>query len=542
MDRKSEAAAKALRVNELAFMKREDGTIIIFTLVMLIAMFVLAGMGVDIMRYETTRTELQQTLDRSTLASASLTQDLEPEDVVRDYFAKAGLTDKLTKVVVTEGLNFRNVHAEAVADTNPIFLDLLDGAHEMRLDAVGASTAEQRITNVEIMLVLDVSGSMAGTKLSNLKSAASEFVDTVLAADGDGKISIGIVPYNGQVNLGDNLLASYNKQEDHNVANVNCIDLPSSVYSGLGLSTSLAMPVTGYVDTYSSSSYSSSYVSATNTSYSTPNTNNMWCPPKPENTVLPPTNNVNTLKTKINNLTAIGATSTNAGMKWGMALMDPGSRSVENQFIARGETPSVFSGRPFDYGADETMKVIVLMTDGEHFAEERLNNGYRSGNAPIYRSTGDGNYSIFIDRSGTTSDYWVPHLSTWKTAKWNSGSGVVQETWDDLWKRQRMTWVAWQLYARAYGNSSTVFYNTLDMFRTRTETTDMDTQLQTVCNRARDNNVIVYGIAFEAPAHGASQIEQCASTTAHYYNATGLEIQSAFRSIASNISQLRLTQ
>jgi hypothetical protein len=82
----------------------------------------------------------------------------------------------------------------------------------------------------------------------------------------------------------------------------------------------------------------------------------------------------------------------------------------------------------------------------------------------------------------------------------------------------------------------------MDMFRTKTAISDMNDQLQGVCNRAREENVIVYGIAFEAPQNGAYQIEKCASTPSHFFDATGLEIQSAFRSIASNISQLRLTQ
>jgi hypothetical protein len=39
------------------------------------------------------RTSLQNTLDRATLAAASLSQQLDAEDVVTDYFDKAGLAD-----------------------------------------------------------------------------------------------------------------------------------------------------------------------------------------------------------------------------------------------------------------------------------------------------------------------------------------------------------------------------------------------------------------------------------------------------------------
>ena len=54
--------------------------------------------------------------------------------------------------------------------------------------------------------------------------------------------------------------------------------------------------------------------------------------------------------------------------------------------------------------------------------------------------------------------------------------------------------------------------------------------------------VTVYGIAFEAPTGGRTQISQCATSSAHYFNAAGLQIRTAFRAIASNISHLRLTQ
>jgi hypothetical protein len=70
----------------------------------------------------------------------------------------------------------------------------------------------------------------------------------------------------------------------------------------------------------------------------------------------------------------------------------------------------------------------------------------------------------------------------------------------------------------------------------------MNAQLQTSCAQAKDRKVIVYGIAFEAPSNGQAQISACASSPSHYYNAQGMEIQSAFRSIASNLTQLKLTQ
>ncbi len=337
MDRANVTAAKPPFSRWGRFLRDEDGNVIFFATTIMLAMLMLAGMGFDLMRFETVRTELQQTADRSALAAASITQELDPELVARDYFAKMGLGEKLRSVVVTNGLNFRNVRVEATAETNPIFLNLYMKRYVDEMEAKALSVAEQRITNVEIVLVLDVSGSMSGSKLSNLKTAAREFVQTVINADGEGRISIAIVPYNGQVNMPQyfqNLFT--NRIGDHNVDNVNCFDLPESVYSGLGLPTNTALPVTGHVDTYSTISSSSSYVS---TSSGAPNAGNRWCPVNSNNVILPPTNNVSLLQSHIDNLQAIGATSINAGMKWGMTLLDPGSRDIIGQMVAQGRTP-----------------------------------------------------------------------------------------------------------------------------------------------------------------------------------------------------------
>lgn len=71
------------------------------------------------------------------------------------------------------------------------------------LHSAQAGRAEERRTNVEISLVLDLSGSMnSGLKLPRLKSAAAEFIESMLNEDQGDKVSISVVPYNGQVYIG----------------------------------------------------------------------------------------------------------------------------------------------------------------------------------------------------------------------------------------------------------------------------------------------------------------------------------------------------
>jgi Flp pilus assembly protein TadG len=550
------------------FCRKTGGNLTVFALILFVGMAMIGGLAVDIMRYEAVRTNLQNTLDRSTLAAASLTQELDAEGVVYDYFEKAGLSQYLTSVEVDEGMNYRQVTADATAATNPFFLHMM-GIEQM--DADGHSQAEQRVTNVEIVLVLDVSGSMgSNSRLTNLKTAASDFIDTVLGSDPDGKISIALVPFNGQVNLGATLSAKYNLQYDPAVAGVECVDLPSSAYSSTALSTSTAMPMTADADTYSTTYQTTSFVSATDSSYAVPNGANKWCPPSTVNIVRLPSKSASELKGYINGLTAIGATSINAGMRWGVAMMDPGSRTMFNQFISAGQISSDFTDRPYDYDADDVMKVVVLMTDGENFAEERVNSAYKTGLSPIYYDTSGKVYSIYHAGYSGTNKYYSPNNGSWyanargtTTSSYQTctGSGKskvcttttvveagtsVQLTWPEVWSRFRLSYVAWQFYARALGTSSstrsTQYNNAMAAFRTQTDTDDMDSQLQQICTLAKNQNVIVYGIAFEATTNGQTQISQCATSAAHYFSASGIQIKTAFRTIANNISQLRLTQ
>lgn len=537
----------------------EEGNLTILALCMFVLMAMIGGIAVDLMRYEAMRTSLQNTLDRATLAAASLSQQLDAEDVVTDYFDKAGLADYLRAVTVEEGLNYREVNADARAATNPFFLHMI-GVEEM--DAPGRSKAEQRMTNVEIVLVLDVSGSMAdNNRLTNLKSAANEFVDTVLSSDSEDRISIAVVPFNGQVNLGAALRGRYNAQHQHGVTNVNCVDLPASVYTQTGITTTLGLPMTAHADTFSQTSRVASYIDRASTDFAVPVPGNRWCPPSTSNTVMLPSQNIAALQAKINSLTAIGATSINAGMKWGMTLIDPGSQAVIGHFVDTGVVPPVFDGRPFDYTDPESMKIIVLMTDGDHFTEERVRDQYKSGvtgangTHAIYKSPNDGNYSIrFITgRPGVsgTREYWVPHRSEWRALPWtnttNTGAATLQPiTFQQLWSEVRLDWVVWQLYARALGTNdsqrSAQYTTWLPLLREQTPINTMNTQLQSMCGLAKTNGVTVYGIAFEAPTGGRTQISQCATSSAHYFNAAGLQIRTAFRAIASNISHLRLTQ
>ena len=539
-------SAVALAVR--ALLRGQDGSLTIFALMLFVLMTMMGGLAIDLMKYEQSRTSVQNTLDRSTLSATSLTQKLDPTFVVNEYFSKAGMQEYLKSVKVEDGLNYRAITAEAVAETKPAFLHML-GMDQF--DVVALSGAEQRITDVEIVLVLDVSGSMEGSKLTNLIAAAREFVDTVLVNDEENRISIAIVPYNAQVNLGPALRSKFQATHLHGYAGVDCLEVPSASYNSLTMSRTLNMPMSAFADTTSdTTTNSNTFVAANSTSASSGarmDPTNSNCKNFPGNLLRLPGSDIDTLKAQIGGLIADGNTSIMLGMRWALTLLDPGARPIFDDLVEAGEIHEDFSGRPYDWDTKNTMKVVVLMTDGEHVSHQLIDDAYKVGTSPIYLSSGDGNYSIFHSSKSGSAQYWVPHRGEWRSAAWNSGSGVTQQTWQQVWQSQRVSWVAFQLYARALGTSDstrTSLYNTwMNNFRNSNASAGtMNSQLQSTCTLAKNKKIIVYGIAFEAPTNGATQIASCASSSAHYFNATGLQITTAFRAIASNISQLRLTQ
>lgn len=537
-----QTAQTALFTNN--FRKDQTGSMSILALFFFLLMVMMGGVAIDFMRYEEIRVRLQNTLDRCTLMAASLNQTLNAESVVRDCVAKDELTAQLAGVTVVQSAESRNVTAIGKTPTNPIFLHLV-GIDE--LDAKAKSVAIQGVNSIELSLVLDVSGSMSGAKIASLRTTAAAFVGTVLAADPMKRVSVSLVPYNGQVNLGPNLRSKYTTTDNHGVANVNCIDLPSSVYDSTAMSTTLPMPMTGHVDSYSGTRKTLGYLAATD-GWAVPYPLNRWCPPSTTNIVRPPSNNVTALQAQIAGLQAIGATSINAGLKWGLALLDPASRPMISSLVADGLVDVNFQGRPVNYGDKNTMKIVVLMTDGSHFEEDRLNAGYRTGPSPIWRSTNDQNYSIFHANRPGPNQFWVPHLGIWQAAAWNNGGGAVKQNWETVWANQRLAWVAWQMYGRAAGPNATAMENAysaaVSAMRSKTPVVNMDAQLQQICTKAKDNNVLIYGIAFEAPLSGQAQISQCATTSKeHFFDASNEEeMRIAFEAIASNITQLKLTQ
>ena len=69
----------------------------------------------------------------------------------------------------------------------------------------------------------------------------------------------------------------------------------------------------------------------------------------------------------------------------------------------------------------------------------------------------------------------------------------------------------------------------------------MDNELSSICGLTKQQGVLIYGIAFSAPARGITAVRNCSSSTGHFFESTNTtQLNAAFQAIATNITQLRL--
>lgn len=537
------------------FAREDDGVLIKPTIFTFLAMLSVGGIGVDLMRMERDRTELQYTLDRAVLAAADLDQTQTPAAVVLDYLTKSGLSEYYSPPVSDIGLGYRIVTSTVNTDFNTHFMNFTGVGN---LPIYASSTAEESIDGLEISLVLDVSGSMnSNNRLTNLKVAAKEFIDTMVGATTDGKMSISIIPYATQVSVPKDLFDQYSISAEQDYSH--CVNFSHSDFNSAGLSTSTPLKGTMHFSPW----YSYDYRSIGGlVPYAV-------CSPERDREILPLQKDADVLKDFIQDLSAWGNTSIDLGMKWATTLLDPSAQPAINILTigANASVPVDFAARPSSYTDADTIKIVVLMTDGQNTSQYYVDSDYRGGMSNVYWTDNpDGdtrkdrysqydpyrNQYYWVNRSGDDYSYgeWEDHAFGAEENDlchpWGCSYGTIETgdprrlSYAELWARTSLK-KNYSYYGQWMGNSSAKnkWYNPVRRYY---GTSTKNTRTNNICNAAKNAGIIVYTIGFEAPSGGRTVLRNCASSEAHYFDVRGLEISDAFASIATSIRQLRLTQ
>jgi hypothetical protein len=264
------------------------------------------------------------------------------------------------------------------------------------------------------------------------------------------------------------------------------------------------------------------------------------CPPQSGNTVTAVNNNETTRHNAINNMVVGGNTSIDIEVKWGAYLLNHNANSVIKNLVASKTVIEGFKDRPMDPLIEDVLKVLIVMTDGQNTTDYSINDPYNSGLSNIYVNKSSGDVTVYFDQSGNKDWYWV-RKDSFRSSMDGSSQNLTDYnrlTWPQVWATYPVEYVARTFYFNAVSGSTSYWEGQFRSWNYYNK----DTRLQDICTAAKNQNIVIYGIGFEAPDGGRTQVRNCASSTAHYFDASGLEISTAFRAIANNITQLRLTQ
>lgn len=345
------------------FAREEDGSMVVFGLFVALITFMTLGLAVDAMHAEYRRAKLQGTCDRAALAAADLDQPYVPAEVVQSYFDAAGMGDTLAgEPVVEETLNSRTVRASAAEDARTSFLHMV-GVDTFALGADCA--ANETIPDVEVSLVLDVSSSMTSyDRLENMQDAAAAFVESVLPEDGapisndGGIVSVSLVPYSMSVNVTPAIRDWYDVDRIHDYSS--CVMFPDAAFATTAIDPDETLRQYAHFD-HKDGKYSGSDPArvARPLCPRTSSTDDGASPMVPFQTERAP------LLDAIDDLEVVGATGIAAGMKWGLALLDPAAQGLAAHLQSLGRAEAEVAGRPYAFDRERTRKVAVLMTDGD---------------------------------------------------------------------------------------------------------------------------------------------------------------------------------
>ena len=406
------------------YRRNEDGSVaVIFGLTAFVVIALIGG-AIDFGRAITVKDQLQRAVDAASLAAARVWQtenDLtlaqsrgsmffeknKPYGVTSSFtFASDPVANSIT--MTAEAQVPAPFLSGASAITRPVgvgvdFDYISVSAHSQALLAVGGNAE----TNLEIAMMLDVTGSMAGSKITDLKEAAKDLIDIVVWSDqSEYKSRVALVPFANGVNLGSTTLVN-SVRGSLKTGSCTSSGSPCTAYTSSSSPSSTqwtwGAPASYYQFTNSSGSSTkfraSSYcvserIGTAKYSDAAPNTAANRVGPVYQsgnsseddrcslvntsdmeiNAVMPLSSDKTELKQRIDKLELAGSTAGQIGTAWAWYMLAPNWSYL---------WPA--ANRPVAYNTEKTQKIAVLMTDGEYntahcngvLSKDSANNGTR---------------------------------------------------------------------------------------------------------------------------------------------------------------------
>lgn len=308
------------------FAADEKGDVAVMFGLMFTVILLAVGFGLDYSRITHTTTKTLAAADAAALAGGHALLDGRMTDAqvkaltlnfFNENMAQSGHYGQTSDVSVTIDRATGEVKVDATAKIDMTVMRTA-GIDEIDVPVISSVISDQK--DIELGMALDLTGSMSGQKIADLRNAAKDLVDILLPDTPiPNRVRIGLAPYAAGVNAG-----AYARRVT-NGASTACVR-----ERGGAQAFTDALPAPG------------TFLGALPVNF---------CPTAK---VEPLTADKAVLKNNINTYRAGGSTAGHLGAAWASYLVSPEWNPI---------WPA--ASQPVAYGEADTIKAIVLMTDGE---------------------------------------------------------------------------------------------------------------------------------------------------------------------------------
>ncbi len=345
------------------FARDEHGNVAMIFGLMFTAMFMFVGAAVDIGRWLHARTQTWQALDAAVLAGARTLQ-LNSSNTAAAAIAAQKFYNENVKTraqLVTDTIGFSvadggtSLTATGSAYIGTVFLSMININKLSLFNVSGADMPKAQLavggngeTDIEISMMLDITGSMGGSKITSLKTAAKNLIDIVVWSDqSDYTSKVALVPFSEAVNVGSTYLTSV-------IGSMPTTYTYSSGYTNKTYNRTTCVSERTGSDKYTDVAPSVTPVGSVYKQDACATTN----------TIIPLSNDKTALKTAIDSYTAGGNTAGHMGTAWAWYMISPNWSEV----WPAASQPQAYSkmSELNRFNQPKLRKIAVLMTDGEY--------------------------------------------------------------------------------------------------------------------------------------------------------------------------------
>ena len=340
------------------FNEDRSGTIAVIFALTISLFLIVAGSGTDYLRLSSAKAQQQAAIDAAVLAAGRVLQVTGDADAAieaaRQHFDrnKSLITVRdVTKFkIVADGTIVRATCDSAVATPFWRFAGIAELPIRIAAEAK-LSVGNNSKTNFEISMMLDVTGSMSGNKLKNMKLAAKDLIDIVVWKDQSQYTSkIALVPFAPAVNVGQYFEAVTGKNPAGSAGTPATPAMAPCVVDRADSHryTDTAPGPGAWIPTWNDSKRS--HAGKTNCT--------------PTVAIMPLTNDKDALKSHVDSFKSDAATAGALGTAWAWHMISPDWASIWPQ----ASQPAAYSDLTElnSRGNPVLRKIAILLTDGDY--------------------------------------------------------------------------------------------------------------------------------------------------------------------------------